>query len=106
MQAESSGLSKDSVGSVECTKETNTRNSSTESCKTPVAPLNEVVITIEDEVETKLVLVQSSECSSAELLSSGTGSAAKLALDVNGNTLESNNEEKSLLGSDYESSSG
>lgn len=30
----------------------------------------------------------------------------KLALDVNGNTLESNNEEKSLLGSDYESSSG
>ena len=104
--AESTGLSKDSGGSVECTKETNTSNSSTESCKTPVAPLNEVVITIEDEVETKLVLVQSSECSSTELLSSGTGSAAKLALDFNGNTLESNNEEKSLLGSDYESSSG
>ena len=104
--AESTGLSKDSGGSVKCTNETNTSNSSTESCKTPVAPLNEVIITIEDEVETKLVLVPSSECSSAELLASGTGSAAKTALDVNGSTLEPNNEDNSLLGSEYESSSG
>ena len=106
--SEQSGLLKDSGGSVKCNNETtNASNSSTESCKTPVAPLNEVIITMEDDVETKLVLVPSSECSSAELLSSsGSGSVSKAALDDDGNTMERKNEDKSLLSSEYESSSG
>ncbi|XP_074638924.1 uncharacterized protein LOC141897306 [Acropora palmata] len=73
-------------------------HSSTESCKTPVTPLKEVVITIEDEEETKLAQVPSREDPSP--CSSGTDS------DINGNNLEHDNGDQSLLGSEYETSSG
>ena len=48
--------------------QTGASNSSTESCKTPVAPLTEVVITIDDEEDSKWVLVSESECSSGEVI--------------------------------------
>ena len=73
-------------------------HSSTESCKTPVTPLKEVVITIEDEEDTKLAQVPSREDPSP--CSSGTDS------DINGNNLEHDNGDESLLGSEYETSSG
>ena len=106
--AESSGLSKTSGESVTCRIpiETNATNSSTDSCKTPVAPLNEVVITLEDDEEMKLVLVSSNECSSGEILYTSEKSATKDSMDVNGNVSERDNEGKSLIGSEYESSSG
>ena len=103
----SSALLKNSGDSVASANGANISNSSTESCKTPVAPLNEVIITIEDDVETKLVLVPSSECSSSELLSSnGSDSASKMALKTGGNNLELDKGDVSLLGSENESSSG
>ena len=106
--AESSGLSKDSGELVTCRIpiETNTTNSSTDSCKTPVAPLNEVVITMEDDEELKLVLVSSNECSSGEILYTSGNSVTKDSMDVNGNVSGRDNEGKSLVGSEYESSSG
>ena len=73
-------------------------HSSTESCKTPVTPLKEVVITIEDDEDTKLAQVPSREDPSP--CSSGTDS------DINGNNLEHDNGDQSLLGSEYETSSG
>ena len=103
----SSALLKNSGHSVASANGANISNSSTESCKTPVAPLNEVVITIEDDEETKLVMVPSSECSSSELLSSnGSDSATKMALKTGGNNLELDKGDVSLLGSENESSSG
>ena len=103
----SSALLKNSGHSVASANGANISNSSTESCKTPVAPLNEVVITIEDDEETKLVMVPSSECSSSELLSSnGSDSASKMALKTGGNNLELDKGDVSLLGSENESSSG
>ena len=106
--AESSGLSKDSGESVTCRIpiETNTTNSSTDSCKTPVAPLNEVVITMEDDEELKLVLVSSNECSSGEILYTSGNSVTKDSMDVIGNVSGRDNDGKSLVGSEYESSSG
>ena len=104
---ESPALLKNSGHSVASANGANVSNSSTESCKTPVAPLNEVVITIEDDEETKLVLVPSSECTSSELLSSnGSDSASKMAFKTGGNNLELDKGEVSLLGSENESSSG
>lgn len=52
--------------------ETGATNSSTESCKTPVAPCSDVVITMEDdedddEVKSPL-LISENECSSAEVI--------------------------------------
>ena len=73
-------------------------HSSTESCKTPVTPLKELVITIEDDEETKLAQVPSRKDPSP--CSSGTDS------DINGNNLEHDNGDESLLGSEYETSSG
>ena len=73
-------------------------HSSTESCKTPVTPLKEVVITIEDDEQTKLAQVPSREDPSP--CSSGTDS------DINGNNLEHDNGDESLLESEYETSSG
>lgn len=106
--AESSSLSKDSGESVtyRIPIETNTTNSSTDSCKTPVAPLNEVVITMEDDEEMKLVLVSSNECSSGEILYMSGNSVTKDSMDVNGNVPGRDYEGKSLVGSEYESSSG
>ena len=85
----------------------NSGNSSKESCKTPVAPLNEVVIDIEDDEEVKLEDVPSKDNSSSEVLySSGADSVTTVASDINGNTLEHDNGDKSLLGTDSESPSG
>ena len=82
-------------------------NSSKESCKTPVAPLNEVVIDIEDDEEVKQEHVPSKNNSSSGVLnSSGADSVTKVASDINGNTLEHDNGDESLLGSDSESPSG
>ena len=76
-------------------------DSSTESCKTPVTPLKEVVITIEDDEETKLVQVPPLDDPYSEVVcSSGTDS------DINGSNLEHDNGDQSLLGSEYETSSG
>ena len=82
-------------------------NSSKESCKTPVAPLNEVVIDIEDDEEVKSEDVPSKNNSSSGVLySSGADSVTKVASDIKGNILEHDNGDKSLLGSDAESPSG
>ena len=52
------------------------------------------------------MLVRSSECTSSELLSSNeTDSASKVALKTDENNLELDNADKSLLGSENESSS-
>lgn len=75
--------------------ETDATNSSTESCKTPVAPLNEVVITMEDEEEVKLVLVSSNECSSGELLYTSDISTITEAVDTHGNVTGENEEHES-----------
>ena len=49
--------------------ETGTTNSSTESCKTPVAPSSDVMITMEDDDELKWpLLVSENESSSAEMI--------------------------------------
>lgn len=106
--AQSSGLAKNSGELVASSKtaDTNSSNSSSESCKTPVAPLNEVIITIEDDEEIKLVLLSSNECSSGELLYTSGHSGTQNAMDINGNVSERDNENKSLIGSEYESSSG
>ena len=59
-------------------------NSSKESCKTPVAPLNEVVIDIEDDKELKSEDVPSKDNSSSEVLySSRANSVTKVASDIN-----------------------
>jgi len=85
----------------------NSGNSSKESCKTPVAPLNEVVIDIEDDEEVKSEDVRSKNNSSSEILySSGADSVTQVASDINGKTLEHDNGDESLLGSDSESPSG
>ena len=85
----------------------NSGNSSKESCKTPVAPLNEVVIDIEDDEEVKSEDVRSKNNSSSEVLySSGADSVTQVASDINGKTLEHDNGDESLLGSDSESPSG
>lgn len=85
----------------------NSANSSKESCKTPVAPLNEVVIDIENDEEIKSEEVPSKENSSSEVLcSSGADSVTKVAPNINGNTLEHDNGDEPLLRSDSESSSG
>ena len=85
----------------------NSGNSSKESCKTPVAPLNEVVIDIEDDEEVKQEHVPSKNNSSSGVLySSGADSVTKVASDIKGNTLEHDNGDESLLGSDSESPSG
>ncbi|XP_074618296.1 uncharacterized protein LOC141877278 [Acropora palmata] len=85
----------------------NSGNSSKESCKTPVAPLNEVVIDIEDDEEVKSEDVASKNNSSSQVLySSGGDSVTKVASDINGNTLEHDNGDESFLGSDSESPSG
>ena len=89
--------------------ETNTTNSSTESCKTPVAPLNEVINTMEDEEEVKLVLVSSNECSSGEpLYMSQENSTIKRTADVREKVVTASecDNENNLLGSERESSSG
>lgn len=78
-------------------------DSSTESCKTPVAPLKEVVITTENDDETKSAQVPAREDSSSEVFcSSGTD------WDINGNNVEhfNHDEDQPLLGSEYETSSG
>ena len=85
----------------------NLGNSSKESCETPVTPLNEVVIDIEDDEEVKSEDVSSKDNSSSEVLySSGADSVTKVASDINGNTLEHDTGGESLLGSDSESPSG
>ena len=85
----------------------NSGNSSKESCKTPVAPLNEVVIDIEDDEDVKSEDVRSKNNSSSEVLySSGADSVTQVASDINGKTLEHDNGDESLLGSDSASPSG
>ncbi|KAL9972160.1 hypothetical protein ACROYT_G018415 [Oculina patagonica] len=49
--------------------ETGATNSSTESCKTPVAPCRDVMITVEDDDESKSpLLISENESSSAEVI--------------------------------------
>ena len=109
--AESSCLSKGSGESVPIESD---KTNSSESCKTPVAPLNEVIITMEDEEEVKLVLVSSVECSSEEILMTEKLSKSKETV-ITGGKVSSKNEvsassldsgDRYLLGSGQESSSG
>ena len=85
----------------------NSGNLSKEACKTPVAPLNEVVIDIEDDEEVKSEDVRSKNNSSSEVLySSGADPVTQVASDINEKTSEHDNGDESLLGSDSESPSG
>ena len=89
--------------------ETNTTNSSTESCKTPVAPLNKVIITIKDEEEVKLVLESSNKCSCGKLLyMSQENSMIKGTADASEKVVTASecDNKNNLLGSERESSSG
>lgn len=110
--AESSCLSKGSGESVPIESD---KTNSSESCKTPVAPLNEVIITMEDDEEVKLVLVPSIECSSEEILMTDKRSKSKKTVITDGKVSSKNERvsassldsgEHYLLGSGQESSSG
>jgi len=110
--AESSCLSKRSGESVLIESD---KTNSSESCKTPVAPLNEVIITMEDEEEVKLVLVSSVECSSEEILMTDERSKSKETVITDGKVSSKNEKvsassldsgDRYLLGSGQESSSG
>ena len=110
--AESSCLSKGSGESVPIESD---KTNSSESCKTPVAPLNEVIITMEDDEKVKLVLVPSIECSSKEILMTGKRSKSKETVITDGKVSSKNekvsassldSEDRYLLGSGQESSSG
>ena len=110
--AESSCLSKGSGESVPIESD---KTNSSESCKTPVAPLNEVIITMEDDEEVKLVLVSSVECSSEEILMTDKRSKSKETVITDGKVSSKNEKvsassldsgDRYLLGSGQESSSG
>lgn len=104
-----------SKGSGESVPIESDKTNSSESCKTPVAPFNEVIITMEDEEEVKLVLVSSVECSSEEILMTEKLSKSKETV-ITGGKVSSKNEKASAssldsgdryrLGSGQESSSG
>lgn len=63
--------------------ETGASNSSTESCKTPVAPLSDVMITMEDDDELKSpLLISENESSSAEVIYVREESTTETKVDI------------------------
>ena len=61
--------------------ETGTTNSSTESCKTPVAPSSDVISMEDDEFKSPL-LISENECSSAEMIYAREESASEMKIDI------------------------
>ncbi|KAL9973801.1 hypothetical protein ACROYT_G020304 [Oculina patagonica] len=65
------------------TLETGATNSSTESCKTPVAPCSDVMITVEDDEESKSpLLISENESSSAEVIYARKESTTETIMDT------------------------
>ena len=84
------------------TMATNSPSSSTESCKTPVAPRNEVVITMEDDEDEEMI----NEKSQREVLSAMKGAVKEASRNEVVITMEHDDEGDSLMLSQYEASSG